>query len=293
MKNKCSVLAVANQKGGCSKSTTVTSLASAFANLGRRVLVVDFDFQGNSSDWFGMKEKAIAEGRTVTTAVQKGLSIADVRMPTKNERIDIICADFSLNWEVRKLNGTSRQFQLLKKILDCPEADEYNIILIDSNPAIDPLFESIMGYADYFLVPVFAEKHPYSGLEYLTKAVDQIKEDVNPMLHFLGLVITKYNKKNSTHRKFEKKLRELQGVTNVPVLESVIPTSEAVTGASARQQTLLEYDSSLPVSQAYMQLAEELLPMLKGRRTGRPKKQPVISRASKSSFDQVFDEASF
>lgn len=293
MKNKCSVLAIANQKGGCSKTTTVVTLASAFSKLGKRVLIVDFDFQGNSSDWMGLKEKALIEGRTVTSAIKNNLSIADVRMSTKDENIDIICSDFSLNWEVRKLNGTSRQFQLLKKILDCNEADEYNIIIVDSNPAIDPLFESIMGYADYFLVPVFAEKHPYSGLEYLTKAVEVIKEDVNPMLHFLGLVITKYNKKNATHRKFEKKLRQLESSTNVPVLKNVIPASEAVAGASARQQSLIEYDISLPVSAAYMNLAEELLPKLKGRRTGRPKKTPVISRASKTSFDQVFDEASF
>lgn len=293
MKNKCSILAIANQKGGCSKTTTVISLASAFSKLNKRVLIVDFDFQGNSSDWMGLKEKALIEGRTVTAAIQNNLSIADVRMPTKDENIDIICSDFSLNWEVRKLNGTSRQFQLLKKILDCNEADEYNIIIIDSNPAIDPLFESIMGYADYFLVPVFAEKHPYSGLEYLTKAVEVIKEDVNPMLHFLGLVITKYNKKNATHRKFEKKLRQLESPTNVPVLKNVIPASEAVAGASARQQTLIDYDISLPVSAAYMSLSEELLPKLKGRRTGRPKKTPVISRASKSSFDQAFEEASF
>ena len=257
------------------------------------MLIVDFDFQGNSSDWMGLKEKALIEGRTVTSAIKNNLSIADVRMSTRDENIDIICSDFSLNWEVRKLNGTSRQFQLLKKILDCNEADEYNIIIVDSNPAIDPLFESIMGYADYFLVPVFAEKHPYSGLEYLTKAVEVIKEDVNPMLHFLGLVITKYNKKNATHRKFEKKLRQLESSTNVPVLKNVIPASEAVAGASARQQSLVEYDISLPVSTAYMNLAEELLPKLKGRRTGRPKKTPVISRASKTSFDQVFEEASF
>lgn len=290
---KCSILAIANQKGGCSKTTTVTTLSSAFSKLGKRVLVVDFDFQGNASDWFGVKEKAVQEGRTVTTAIKNNLTIADVRLQTNDDNIDIICSDFSLNWEVRKLNGTSRQFQLLKKILDCPEADDYNIIIVDSNPAIDPLFESIMGYCDYFLVPVFAEKHPYSGLEYLTKAVEQIKEDVNPMLHFLGLVITKFNKKNATHRKFEKKLRFLEKSTSVPVLKTVIPSSEAVPGASARQLTLLEYDASLPVSAAYLALAEELLPLLKGRRTGRPKKSPIISRASKSTFDSAFDEASF
>jgi chromosome partitioning protein len=159
---KTNILAIANQKGGVGKTTTVISLAAAFAKLGQRVLIVDFDFQGNASDWLGVQDKAIEEKRTVTYAIQRNLSISDVRMPTGNSKIDVIASDISLNWETRKLNGTSRQFQLLKRILDCPEANDYNVILIDTHPSIDPLFESVMSYAHYFLVPVFAEKHPYS-----------------------------------------------------------------------------------------------------------------------------------
>jgi chromosome partitioning protein len=288
---KTSILAVTNQKGGVGKTTTVISLAAAFARLGKRVLIVDFDFQGNASDWLGLQQKAVDDKRTVTHAIQNNLTIPDVRIATSSEKIDLIASDISLNWEMRKLNGTSRQFQILKRILDCPEANEYEIIIVDTHPSIDPLFESVMNYAHYYLVPVFAEKHPYSGLEYLTKAIEQTKEDVNPNLYFLGLLITKYNDKNSTHKKFEAKMRELEGATKVPVLKTRIPSSEAVAGASAAQVSLLDYHPNLKIAETYMALARELMPMLKGKRIGRPQGAPIVERAD--PFNDFFKEASF
>jgi chromosome partitioning protein len=289
--SKTTILAISNQKGGVGKTTTVISLAAAFAKLGQKVLIVDFDFQGNASDWLGVQEKAIEEKRTVTYAIQKNLTIGDVRISTSNPNIDIIASDISLNWETRKLNGTSRQFQVLKRILDCPEANDYNLILVDTHPSIDPLFESVMSFAHYYIVPVFAEKHPYSGLEFLTKSIEQIKEDVNPMLHFLGILVTKMSKDNATHRRFEAKMRELEESTRIPVLKTVIPSSEAIPGASAAQQSILEYNSQLPVSAAYMDLAKELTPMLKGKRTGRPQKSPQVDRVT--PYKDFFKEASF
>jgi chromosome partitioning protein len=289
--SKTTILAISNQKGGVGKTTTVISLAAAFAKLGQKVLIVDFDFQGNASDWLGVQEKAIEEKRNVTYAIQKNLTIGDVRISTSNPNIDIIASDISLNWETRKLNGTSRQFQVLKRILDCPEANDYNLILVDTHPSIDPLFESVMSFAHYYIVPVFAEKHPYSGLEFLTKSIEQIKEDVNPMLHFLGILVTKMSKDNATHRRFEAKMRELEESTRIPVLKTVIPSSEAIPGASAAQQSILEYNSQLPVSAAYMDLAKELMPMLKGKRTGRPQKSPQVDRVT--PYKDFFKEASF
>jgi chromosome partitioning protein len=292
MKNlKTNIVEIANQKGGVGKTTTVTSLAAAFAKLGQRVLIVDFDFQGNASDWLGVQEKAIEEKRTVTHAIQKSLTIGDVRISTANSNIDIIASDISLNWETRKLNGTSRQFQILKRILDCPEANDYQTIIVDTHPSIDPLFESVMSFAHYFLVPVFAEKHPYSGLEFLTKAIEQIKDDFNPMLHFLGILVTRFSKENATHKRFEEKMRELESSTRIPVLKTVIPSSEAVAGASASQRSIFDYKSNLPVSDAYLALAKELKPMLKGKRTGRPQKPPQVERVG--AYKDFFKEASF
>lgn len=289
--NRTNIIAVTNQKGGVGKTTTVTSLAAAFAHLGQKVLIVDFDFQGNASDWMGIQEQAIEKKKTATYAIKKGLTIRDVRMPTGYQGIDIIASDISLNSEMRKLNGQARQFQLLKRILDCPEASEYQTIIIDTHPSIDPLFESVMSYANYYIVPVFAEKHPYSGLEYLTEAVEQLKEDFNPTLHFLGILITRYNKDNATHRKFEEKMRELENTTHIPVLKAVIPQSEAVAGASASQKTLFEYNKSLPVSEAYLALAKELTPLLKAKRTGRSQKAPQLDRAG--HYKDLFKGASF
>lgn len=289
--NKTNILAISNQKGGVGKTTTVISLAAAFARLGQRVLIVDFDFQGNASDWLGIQEKAVDEKRTVSDAIQRNLTIGDVRISTNNDLIDVIASDISLNWETRKHNGTSRQFQLLKRILDCPEANDYNLILVDTHPSIDPLFESVMSYAHYYIVPVFAEKHPYSGLEFLTKSIEQIKEDVNPMLHFLGILVTRMNRDNATHRRFEAKMRELEDSAKIPVLKTVIPSSEAIPGASAAQQSILEYNPQLPVSSAYMDLAKELIPLLKGKRTGRPQKSPKVDRVT--PYKDFFKDASF
>jgi chromosome partitioning protein len=131
----------------------------------------------------------------------------------------------------------------------------------------------------------------YSGLEFLTKSIEQIKEDVNPMLHFLGILITRMGKDNATHRRFEAKMRELQVSTKVPVLKTVIPSSDAIPGASAAQQSILEYNPALPVSAAYMDLAKELVPLLKGKRTGRPQKSPKVDRAS--PYKDFFRDASF
>jgi chromosome partitioning protein len=288
---KAHILAVANQKGGVGKTTTVISLATALARLGQRILIVDFDFQGNASDWLGIQELAIEQKRTVTHAIQKGLTIGDLRLPTSDPLVDAIVADISLNSETRRLNGTSRQFQVLRKILDCPQANDYDVILVDTHPSIDPLFESVMSYAHAFIVPVFAEKHPYSGLEFLTKAIEQIKEDLNPSLRFLGILITRMSRDNATHKRFETRMRELEVTTKVPVFKTVIPCSEAIPGASAVQQSILDYSPHLPVAAAYMDLARELLPILKKKRPVKGEKTKIRGRGLSSS--RAFKDASF
>ncbi len=286
---KPNIIAVSNQKGGIGKTTTVVNLAFSFAHLGLKVLIVDGDYQGNASDWLGLQDSAIKKEKTLTYAVRKGLTIGDLRLPTKNENVDLIANDISFNTEMNKLQGTARQFQVIKRLLDCPEAEDYHVILIDTHPSIDPVLTSVMGYSHYYLVPAFAEKHPYAGLKDLSKCIEEIKEDINPMLKFLGVVLTAVNSKNRTHTKFEKKMRELEKTTFVPILKTIIPSSTAIASSSASQIPLIDHNSHLPVTVAYMNLAKEILPLLKGKRTGRPQKPLRVERAT--DFEESFADA--
>lgn len=117
-------IVVATQKGGVGKTTTVLALASAFSRLNKRVLVVDLDFQGNATQNLGLEMIALEQRRTVTEAIQRGLTAADIVLSTHDQNVSLIAADISLNTEVRRYNGTSRQFSLVRKIMACPETDD-------------------------------------------------------------------------------------------------------------------------------------------------------------------------
>lgn len=284
------IIAISNQKGGIGKTTTTVNLAFSFAELGKKVLILDGDYQGNASDWLGLLDEAIREERTLTYAVKRGLTIGDLRMK-KTDLIDLIACDMSFNTEMNQLQGSARQFQVIKRVLNCPEANEYDVILIDTHPSIDPMLTSVMGYSHYYLVPAFAEKHPYVGLKDLSKTVEEVKEDINPMLTFLGVVLTGVSKQNRTHEKFSKKMRDLEKTTNVKILKTVIPASTAVAGAASQQVPLLEHGPSLPVTKAYLALAKELIPFLKGKRPGRPEGSLKVEKAH--SLDESFADAAF
>ena len=125
-----------------------------------------------------------------------------------------------------------------------------------------------MAASHYYLIPIFAETESSKGLAHMISEVENVRKYLNPMLRFLGCVITRYDIKNSTHVKFEKLLRNASKEGKFNVFETTIPSSNSVAAASAQQVALVNYKKSLPVSIAYSTLAGELLPHLKGKRRG-------------------------
>lgn len=290
---KTSIITIANQKGGVGKTTTILSLASAFSKLGKKVLIVDMDYQGNASSGLGLKVKAKETGRTMTDAIRKNLLLQDIRLRTQDPNIDLIASEISLNKVIIELTGRPNQFHILNRILSYPENDDYDVILIDTHPSLDCLFQSAMAASHYYLVPMFAEPDPFEGLQYMVEEVNEIREHLNPMLHFLGVVITRFDKANSTHVKFDQLLRSLGKKRRIRVFDTKIPNSNAVAGASASEKSVVTYNPQLPVSQAYMELAKELLPELIGKRMGRKTLGPEVGgslRAFKDVFQDSFEE---
>ena len=280
------IITVANQKGGCGKTTTVVALASAFSNLGKKVLIVDMDFQGNASSGLGIKRQAQKEGRTFTDAIRKGLTLRDVRMKTKDQNVDLVVADIELNRVAMEITGRPKQARVLKDLLDCPETLEYDVVLIDTHPSLDCMLQSALAASHHLLVPLFAEPDALEGLVFLLEEFKEIQKSYNPGLNLLGLAITRFDSKNQTHVRFAALLRTWGEKNHTRVFESIIPNSTAVAGARTQERSVVDHKSTLPVSMAYLAIANEMTDHLNVR-AGRRSEVPKINSSTLDAFNEI------
>ena len=294
------IITIATQKGGVGKTSLTVNLAEAFVGLKKKVLVLDLDYQGDASDWLGVADVIEESKRSTTWGLVRGKKIPDLRVSTTIHGLDVIGSDLSLNYAIQKYNGQQEQFNVVKRILDCPERHEYDIILIDTHPSLDPLLTSALNYSHYYLVPMFPEKHPFKGLEYLMRMVTSVKENQNPMLFFLGIVITKYKKKAKAHQEYLEVIKEHTSDAGITLFEPFIRDTDSMASASGSQNPLSQYIKELPVKPKesagtdYRKLATSLLTKLKGKRLGRPQKvidpMKVKVIAEKTKEHQYTDE---
>ena len=143
------IITIATQKGGVGKTSLTVNLAEAFVALGKKVLVLDLDYQGDASDWLGVADVIEESKRSTTWGLVRGKKIPDLRVNTSIPNLDVIGSDLSLNYAIQKYNGQQEQFNVVKRILECPERFDYDIILIDTHPSLDPLLTSALNYSHY------------------------------------------------------------------------------------------------------------------------------------------------
>lgn len=283
---KTSIIAIANQKGGVGKTATSVNLASSYAYLKRKTLLIDCDYQGNATSNCGLKK--LAKMKNLSLALKRDLPLEDVILNTENEFLDVVAGDMGLSKLSREKTLEPGAHNILKNFLDCEKIKEYEVVIIDTHPSLDLLFQMAMTAAHYYLVPVFAEADPFDGLQYMLEEVALIKKSLNPPLFFLGVVITKFNTKNATHRKFIEHIQRYMEEVKITLLKSTIPESTAIAGSSGAQKSLLDYNTKLPVTQAYLSLAQELLPELRGIRQGRRQSTPILSNIP-DGIDKIFE----
>ena len=263
------IITVGNEKGGVGKTTTVVNLAAAFANMGKAVLVVDNDPQGNATELFGVDRGNVGD-KSLAQAIVDRKAFDDYRLATNVEGVELLAGTPLLKNVIRDFGHTHRQDKLLRKVFESKALDDYEIVLIDTHGAGDCLLLSSLAASDYYVIPVFAEPESARGLLDLLKSTVALREEVNQTLTLLGVVITKYDKRNATHKEFAETIREIGKNTKVRVFANMIPISSSVPAASKKQVSLLEYRRDLPISQAYLALAGELAPLLGKKRPGRP-----------------------
>jgi len=245
-------LAVANQKGGVAKTTTVASLGVAFVEQGLRVVTVDLDPQacltfslGLDPDELELSVHDVLMGRVpARTAVRRVPNGPDL-LPAE---IDLVGAEKFLT------NRNGRQFVLRDALTDLHGA--YDLILIDAPPALGVLTVNALTAADHLLIPVQCETLAHRAVQQLLETVDNVRSLTNRNLNMLGVLPTLYDGRSKHSRAV---LADISSRYGVAVLEPAIPRSIRFAEAPAAGRTVLSTASSSPGAIAYRELANRLI----------------------------------
>ncbi len=251
------IIAVANQKGGVGKTTTVINLGFAIAELGKRVLLVDADPQGNTTSGV-KKERNIRP--SLYEALIHDVSVKDVIYQLKDgnssirERIDLIPSNLDLaGAEVELVSAFLRELRL-KNILE-PVVDDYDYIFIDCPPSLGLLTINALSASRYVLIPLQCEYYALEGISQLLKTVELIKKGLNPSLEILGVLLTMFNRTVLAQQVLEEAKRFFKD----KVFNTIIPRNVRLSEAPSFSQSILEYAESSSGAIAYRELARELM----------------------------------
>jgi chromosome partitioning protein len=258
---KPQVIAIANQKGGVGKTTTAINLGTALAALGRQVLLIDIDPQGNASTGLGILPSQRAYTAYDLLFHRGGEGIRSHATSVPGLKIVPATADLS-SADVELMSDPRRVYKIRDFFKSRPQnVASLDFVLVDCPPSLNLLTINALVAADSVLVPLQCEFFALEGLSQLMRTVQSVKASSNPGLRIEGIVLTMFDRRNNLSGQVEADVRENLGEL---VYDTVIPRNVRLSEAPSHAVPALIYDHSSSGSIAYQKLAGELLARLQG-----------------------------
>lgn len=247
------IIAIINQKGGVGKSTTAINLGAALGEMGKQVLLVDLDPQGNASSGLGVEKSLIQ--KCIYDVLLNDVPLEDVIIPDIAEGLDIAPATINLaGAEVELVSEMARENRLKDAVGSM--RGKYDFILIDCPPSLGLLTVNALVAADKLLIPIQCEFYALEGVTKLLESMKRVKSRLNPTLDIYGILLTMYDSRTTLSKQVVDEVREYFGRL---VFSTPIPRTVKLSEAPSFGQPITQYDPKGRGSLSYIELAKEVI----------------------------------
>ena len=254
MERQTKIIAIANQKGGVGKTTTVVNLAAALSARKRTVLVVDLDPQAHATLGFGLEKQ---QGVSMYPVLSGAKDIADVIQPTKWPNLNVIPSEVDLAGAELEFGAREDRLEMIKNALaPVRESGTFDYIILDCPPSLGIVMTSALVATDGVLIPIQAEYLAMDGLALITGSIERVRQSVNPNLELNGIVFTMVN---SVAKLTADVMEEVRNHFGEKVYETAIPRNVRVSEAPSMGTPVVFLEPRSKGAEAYKAFAWEFM----------------------------------